>query len=414
MSQSTITKPVVPLLMPEAGNSMEEGTILQWSVSVGDQIAEGDIVCEIETDKAAIEYESPTAGRLARIVAEEGDTIPVKEPIAYFADSDADLDQWLGSQASTTSKPATDPSAQPSAGVNQSTAGAPTPTVAGTSSEAGSRRAVSPAARRMAREQGIDLSSVASGSGPAGRILSTDLEGIDIHPPLQVAAAADNSGTRRPLSKMRRTIGQRLQQSKQTIPHFYVRSTVRADRLYATYKQQADTTGCTLNDIIVLACGRTLAEFPAFRSRLDGDSLVEEPGSHVGIAVGVDDSLVVPVVLDVQNMSLDQLAARTSQIVKDARDGKVAGLGRGVFTISNLGMFGVEEFSAIINPPEAAILAVAAVREAVIVENGWMRPGRVMTLNLSCDHRVVDGVAGAKFMARLKELLEAPEQLVTV
>lgn len=409
MSQSTTTPSVVPLLMPEAGNSMEEGTILQWSVSVGDQIAEGDIVCEIETDKAAIEYESPTAGRLARIVAEEGDTIPVKEPIAYFADSDADLDRWLESQASTTS---TDPSAQPSAGVNQGTAGAPTPTVAGTSSKTGSRSAASPAARRMAREQGIDLSSVASGSGPAGRILSTDLEGIDIHPPLQVAAAADNSGTRRPLSKMRRTIGQRLQQSKQTIPHFYVRSTVRADRLYATQKQQADTTGCTLNDIIVLACGRALAEFPAFRSRLDGDSLVEEPGSHVGIAVGVDDSLVVPVVLDVQNMSLDQLASRTSQIVKDARDGKVAGMGRGVFTISNLGMFGVEEFSAIINPPEAAILAVAAVREAVIVENGWMRPGRVMTLNLSCDHRVVDGVAGAKFMARLKELLEAPEQLV--
>ena len=163
----------------------------------------------------------------------------------------------------------------------------------------------------------------------------------------------------------------------------------------------------------MLACGRTLAEFPAFRSRLDGDSLIEEPGSHVGIAVGIDDSLVVPVVLDVQKMSLGQLASRTSQIVKDARDGKVAGMGRGVFTISNLGMFGVEEFSAIINPPEAAILAVAAVREAVIVENGWMRPGRVMTLNLSCDHRVVDGVAGAKFMARLKELLEAPEQLVT-
>ena len=413
MSQSTVAKSVVPLLMPEAGNSMEEGTILQWSVSVGDQIAEGDIVCEIETDKAAIEYESPTAGRLAKIIAEEGDTIAVKEPIAYFADNDADLDQWLDGQASTTSKPQSNSSAQPSADIHQSTAGTPTPTSLETSSKTGTRRAASPAARRMAREQGIDLNSVSSGSGPAGRIVSTDLEGIEIHSPLEVAAATDTSGTRQPLSKMRRTIGNRLQQSKQTIPHFYVRSTVRADGLYATYKQQADATGCTLNDLIVLACGRTLAEFPAFRSRLDGDSLIEEPGSHVGIAVGIDDSLVVPVVLDVQKMSLGQLASRTSQIVKDARDGKVAGMGRGVFTISNLGMFGVEEFSAIINPPEAAILAVAAVREAVIVENGWMRPGRVMTLNLSCDHRVVDGVAGAKFMARLKELLEAPEQLVT-
>ena len=413
MSQSTVAKSVVPLLMPEAGNSMEEGTILQWSVSVGDQIAEGDIVCEIETDKAAIEYESPTAGRLAKIIAEEGDTIAVKEPIAYFADNDADLDQWLDGQASTTSKPQSNSSAQPSADIQQSTAGTPTPTSLETSSETGTRRAASPAARRMAREQGIDLNSVSSGSGPAGRIVSTDLEDIEIHSSPEVAAATDTSGTRQPLSKMRRTIGKRLQQSKQTIPHFYVRSTVRADRLYATYKQQADATGCTLNDLIVLACGRTLAEFPAFRSRLDGDSLIEEPGSHVGIAVGIDDSLVVPVVLDVQKMSLGQLASRTSQIVKDARDGKVAGMGRGVFTISNLGMFGVEEFSAIINPPEAAILAVAAVREAVIVENGWMRPGRVMTLNLSCDHRVVDGVAGAKFMARLKELLEAPEQLVT-
>ena len=403
---------------------MEEGTILEWRVSVGDRIAPGDILCEIETDKAAIEYESPVSGRLARIVAEEGETVEVKRPIAYFAENDADLESLLKEQSAGDDMAI---SGQPSVAA---TVAATTDSSAGQlrqgqlrqgqlprgqlPSVTGSRIRVSPAARRRAREKGVDISAVGAGSGPGGRILSTDLESVEILDSVPLASPTSGPGDRQLISKKRRAIGQRLQESKQTIPHFYVRATVRADKLYAAYKQQVDSPPCSLNDFVVLASGRVLQEFPAFRSRLDGDALVKEAGSHVGIAVGLDDNLVVPVVLDVQKKSLTELAVAIKKIVEEARNGKVAGYGRGVFTISNLGMFGVEEFSAIINPPEAAILAVGAVREAVVVENGWMRPGRVMTITLSCDHRVVDGVAAAKFIARLKELLESPDQLLAL
>jgi pyruvate dehydrogenase E2 component (dihydrolipoamide acetyltransferase) len=207
---------------------------------------------------------------------------------------------------------------------------------------------------------------------------------------------------------MRRAIGLNLQQSKQTVPHFYVRATIDADPLLAFYREQKTTTGCSLNDLVILAVGRAIAEFPALRSQIVGNEIVEYPHANIGIAVGVDEGLVVPVVLAVDTLSLADLAKATKRVVENGRKGKLENIGKGHFTISNLGMFGVEEFSAIINPPESGILAVSAAREAVIVENGAMRAGRTLTMTLSADHRLVDGVMAAKFIGRLKDLLEHP------
>jgi pyruvate dehydrogenase E2 component (dihydrolipoamide acetyltransferase) len=207
---------------------------------------------------------------------------------------------------------------------------------------------------------------------------------------------------------MRRAIGLNLQHSKQTVPHFYVRTTIDADPLLAFYKEQKSPANCTLNDVIVLAVGRAIRDFPAVRSRIVENEIVEHPHVNIGIAVGVDEGLVVPVVVNVDTLSLAQLAAETKRIVEQARNGRLENIGKGHFTISNLGMFGVEEFSAIINPPESGILAVAAAREAVLAKNGAMRVGHQLTMTLSADHRIVDGVMAAKFMQRLQAILEHP------
>ena len=266
----------------------------------------------------------------------------------------------------------------------------------------------SPAARKIAKQRGVELAAVGAGSGPGGRILSSDLEGVG------GAATAPGTGSggeiRKPLSKMRRAIGLNLQQSKQTVPHFYVRTTIDADPLLAFYREQKVAASCTLNDIIILAVARTMREFPAVRSQIVGNEIIEYPHANIGVAVGIDDGLVVPVVTSADTLSLAQVAAETMRVVEAARKGRLENVGKGHFTISNLGMFGVEEFSAIINPPESGILAVSAAREAVIVENGAMRAGRSMTLTLSADHRIVDGVMAARFIERLKEILEHPAQ----
>jgi len=389
---------VIPILMPQAGNTMEEGTVLVWRVKEGERIAVGQVLCEIETDKATMDFESPDAGRLARLVAREGETVAVKELIALLADNDADAVAFLAGRGKSAGAAATATTAPPSVSSKER------PTVSAAVTAAGRVKA-SPAARKIATQRGVALASVGAGSGPGGRILSTDLE--DVEP--TTAAAANGSVVRRPLSKIRRAIGLNLQQSKQTVPHFYVRTTIDADPLLAFYREQNSAANCTLNDVIVLAVSRAIREFPAVRSQIVGNEIVEYPHANIGIAVGVDEGLVVPVVVAVDTMSLAELAAETKRVVELARKGRLESVGKGHFTISNLGMFGVEEFSAIINPPESGILAVSAAREAVIVENGAMRAGRSMTITLSADHRIVDGVMAAKFMARLKEILEHPD-----
>ena len=389
---------VIPILMPQAGQTMEEGTLLSWKVKEGDQISVGQVICEIETDKASMEVEATDGGRLARIVVKEGQTVAVRVPVAYLAQSDADVDAYLASIAGDKPSEAASQPQTPKAEVPSDLSVAP---AAAGISDTG-RVMASPAARKIAAERGIDLASVSSGSGPGGRILSSDLEKVKI---------PTGGAIPRPLSKMRKAIAGNLLYSKQNIPHFYAKLTVDAQALYDTYKQTKEKYKCSVNDFVTLAVARAIREYPAFRSQFKDNQILEFPDVNIGIAVGTDQGLTVPVLVRADQMNLRDLADKTRQIAANAREGKLEGIGLGIFTITNLGMFGVEEFSAIINPPESAILAVGALREGIKVENGQILPTRLMTLVLSSDHRIIDGVLSARFLQTLKDLLEHPQQL---
>jgi pyruvate dehydrogenase E2 component (dihydrolipoamide acetyltransferase) len=401
--------------MPQAGNTMEEGTVLEWKVAEGDQVGEGQILCEIETDKATMDFESPVSGRLAKIVVHAGQIAAVKTPIAYFSDRDEDVAAFLaqsgGGAASSAASTTSAPSAPAPSGGTRIAASAPSSAPRPASRSVSGRVKASPAARKAAEKRGLDLSDIGGGTGPGGRILSTDVVAYRGRP-APVAAAGGGEPVRAAMTKMRRAIATNLQRSKQTVPHFYVKQTIDAGAMFGFYREQKPKTGCTLNDVVNLACARAIAEFPAIRTRLEGDELVTYPSVNLGIAVGVDDGLVVPVVLGVDGMDLATLAAESKRLVDGARRGRLENIGQGVFTTTNLGAIGTDEFSAIINPPESGILAIGAIREAVMVSNGAMRAGREMTLVLSADHRVVDGVMAARFMARLKEILEAPAEFL--
>lgn len=387
---------VVPVLMPQAGQSMEEGTILSWKVKEGDRIEVGQIIMEIETDKATMEVEAVDGGRIAKIVAQAGTIVPVKVPVAFLAEEGVNVDAFL---ASAGTAPAESPKQAVAAPAPQSS---PAPKAAASVSDTGRVKA-SPAARKAAESKGISLASIGAGSGPGGRIISTDVENADAIPTETVV---------RPLSGMRKAIARNLSHSKQTIPHFYATITINATELFATYRKTKEQFKCSVNDFVVRASTKAIRQYPAFRSQFTQNGIVENPSVNVGIAVSIEDGLTVPVLLNADKMNLQQLSDKTRQIAEAARKGKIEGLGQGVFTITNLGMFGVESFSAIINPPEAAILAVGAIREGVIVENGAMRAGRLMSMTLSADHRVIDGALGAQFLQTLKGLLEAPEELI--
>jgi pyruvate dehydrogenase E2 component (dihydrolipoamide acetyltransferase) len=407
MSQKPAAAPVgkvIPVVMPKAGQSMEEGVLVKWHVKPGDTIKKGQIIFEIETDKATMEVEATDEGRLSRIVLDEGGSCPVLQD-AFIASS--------GGGAAASTSPTAEPTtpAQGEAPRNDTPAPSPAQTT-----DTGRVRA-SPAARRAAQERGIDLSTLGAGSGPQGRILSTDVpaKGEAVRPTAAAAAqpAAPIEGVqRKKMSSMRKAIARNLVASKQNVPHFYLKLTINADPLEAFYRGEKAKYPCSLNDVVVLATARACMDFPGFRSRVDGDEIVTFPTANIGIAVGLEEGLVVPVVMGVEQMTLKQLGVETKRIAAAARSGKIENMGNGVFTITNLGMFGVEEFIGIINPPEAGILAVGTMKEEVIVSGGTLRPGRTMTLTLSADHRIVDGMIAAKFMARLKEILEYPQQLV--
>lgn len=383
---------VIPILMPKAGQTMEEGVLLKWRVKPGAVVKKGDVIFEIETDKATMDVEAPESGRLARIVLEEGQASPVLQPVAYLAENDADVDAFLAAGGWPKQV-----EFRPSAALEQ-----PAParqSAAPTATETGRVKA-SPAARKIAEDRGVDLSTIASGGGPGGRILSSDVP----------TGSATRGEKRRRMSQMRKAIARGLSLSKQTIPHFYVRLTIDAGPLLAFYQTQKVNFPCSINDLIVMGCAKVARDFPAFRSRIDGDELVETPTSNIGIAVGMDDGLVVPVVVGAERMSLKEIAAETKRLATSARAGKIEGAGQGTFTITNLGMFGTEEFAAIINPPEAAILAVGAARDAAVVKDGQLAAGKTMTMTLSADHRVIDGMLAAKFLQALKDLLENPRK----
>jgi len=400
---------VIPIVMPKAGQSMEEGTLVKWHVQPGASIQKGQVIFEIETDKATMDVEATDSGRLSRIVLAEGQITKVLEPVAYLADNDADVDAFVA-EGTGKSDQATE---------RRSDEGQIVHSVAAARAVVGEggRVKASPAARKVAGERGVDLAAVGLGSGPGGRILSMDVPLAGPAAPTAAAPAAvpvaNGEGvTRRKMSKMRRAIAENLALSKRTIPHFYIRATVNAEPLMSFYQGEKAKYPCSINDVVVMACAKAIREFALLRSRIEGDEIVQFEEVNIGIAVGMEEGLVVPVVVNADQKSLKELGVESKRIATSAKAGKIEGMGKGLFTITNMGMLGVEEFGAIINPPESAILAVGAVREDVIVSGGTLRLGKVMTLTLSVDHRVIDGMLAARFIARLKELLEWPAQMM--
>ncbi len=320
-------------------------------------------------------------------------TLPVQAPLALIGDAGEDLEPHLSQARAELAGDGPQPR-------EETKAEAPAAESPTTQSVPKGRILASRAVRRAAHEQGIALEDIAPGSGPGGRIVLSDLDELPA-----------GETVRRPMSPMRRAIAANVTASKQTIPHFYMKLTIDAGPLRQLHAAEKSEYGCTLGDILLVASARTLRAFPAFRTRLEKDEIIKQESVHVGVAVALEDGLVVPVVHNADRLDLKGVSEASRHAAEMAKSEKIAGGGAAVFTISNLGMFGVEEFSAIINPPEAAILAIGAIRETVLVENGHMRPGHALTMVLSADHRLVDGALAARFLAHLRALLGEPGQL---
>jgi pyruvate dehydrogenase E2 component (dihydrolipoamide acetyltransferase) len=444
------------MVMPRLSDTMEEGTILRWLKADGEQVRRGEELVEIETDKANMTYESDQEGIL-RIVAREGDTLGVGETIAHVGEADANGSS--GSRADATKTTATDApheppvDAIPTAGATPSAA-EPVPPPPG---RVGERVKASPVARRVAQASGVDLHTV-SGSGPGGRIVKADVEAAgDARPipaptPAPAAALENVTGAKgeratQELSRTQRTIARRMAESKATIPDFTLSVDVDMEECVALRTQlkalaQGETanrpTGQpadhpsahpapTYNDMVVKAAALALREYPRANASYRDGAFELHARVNVGVAVATDDALVVPTVFDADTKSVGEIARETRALAERVRAGTVTPpeLGGGTFTVSNLGMFGVKAFTAIVNPPQAAILSVGALEPRAVVRPsgpgaagssedegaGAIVSRHTMTITLACDHRILYGADAARFLARIRELLEAPVSL---
>lgn len=415
------------------GDSMEEGTIVRWLKNEGDQVAEQEVVAEIATEKANIEIPSTEAGVLSRILVKENETVPVGTPIAVIGNGKE-------APAASASAPAEAKQAQPTQDVEQKPAEqAPAPQAVqqeAAPSRGGNGHATapvgeelrvkaSPLAKKVAADHGIDLRAVI-GTGPGGRIIEADVEEALRRAPApsaQPAAAGVASvgipqvnlpGSERPMSPMRKIIAKRLSESKQTIPHFYLTLDVdmrAAARIRAEFNASVEEERkLSFNDMVIRACVLALQKHRGLTSQIVGESIRIPSGINVGVAVSLEEGLIVPVVKDAQNKSLGAIGQEVRELAGRARKGqlKPEEYQGGTFTVSNLGMFEITEFQAIINPPEVAILAVGAIQDVPIIENGQVVPGKQMKLTISVDHRAVDGSTAAQFMQEVKRRLQSP------
>jgi pyruvate dehydrogenase E2 component (dihydrolipoamide acetyltransferase) len=410
--------------MPKWGIEMQEGTITTWNIAPGQSIGRGENLLEVETEKIVNSVEAPIAGTLRRVVGQPGEVHKVGALIGVFADadvSDADIDRFVASFKGA------DASFEPEAPAAPSPAAAPAAaTVAPRNApqsfsapgdESGEAR-VSPIARRLAEQLGVDLSKV-KGTGRNGRISKEDVEAYAAAHAASAGSAATvaagtNASTREKLSSMRATIAKRLVESKQTIPHYRLAADVDAAGLLARRSTLANAgTRVSVNDLIVRACALALVEHPAVNAQLVGEEVVRFADADIALAVATDNGLLTPIVRAVNRKSVAELAIESTALAERARAGKLTRdeIAGGTFTVSNLGMFGLDRFDAIINPPQVAILAVGAARDAVVVRNGQPAVGKLISLTLSCDHRVVDGAVGAAFLRSLRELIESAASL---
>ena len=435
--------------MPRLSDSMEEGTVLKWMKSVGDEVGVGDELVEIETDKANMVYESDTAGTLTEIVAQEGDTLPIGEVIAKVGDAgDAPAPSGNGASAETTPDegegeepeegtspvPGSAPSASPrvhAADAPSDPTPSPTQPPATAAREPGERVKASPLARRMAEERGLDLGSL-SGSGPGGRIVKADVEKAgDGAPPAAAPSApatptAPVGGPGSPetakgsvevveLTKLQQTVARRMAESKATAPHFYLQADIDMTRAFearAKIKAAAAEGEVvpSFNDMVVKACAIALRERPRANGAYKDGKLELYSRVNVGVAVAAQDALVVPTVFDADLKGLRQIASETRALAGRVREGTITPpeLSGGTFTVSNLGMYGISNFHAVINTPQAGILAVGAITETPVIRDGEVTAARMMGVTLACDHRILYGADGAELLGRIRALLEEP------
>jgi pyruvate dehydrogenase E2 component (dihydrolipoamide acetyltransferase) len=413
------------VVMPRLSDSMEEGTILAWLKQVGDEIAVGDELVEIETDKANMAYEADVAGTLQEILAKEGETLPIGTPIARIGENGDGSGETAEGQTTRPAGPVTagDPPPLP---VAKASSGAVPPTVppAGAESETdGERVKASPLARRLAKERGLELSQL-EGSGPGGRIVKSDVEEAEapatpaVQPPASSGETAKGETRVQELNKLQQTIARRMAESKATAPHFYL--TIEIDMSKAVAARAALKVSAkegqvvpSFNDMVVKACAIALREFPKANGAYRDGRFEAYSRVNVGVAVAAEESLVVPTIFDADKKGLRQIAEDARSVAAKVRDGSVTPpeLSGGTFTVSNLGMYGIDSFEAVINMGQAAILSVGAIREAPAVRDGQLVPAQLMKATIACDHRILYGAEGAEFLARVKALLEEPVSL---
>ena len=422
--------------MPRLSDTMTEGVVAKWHKKIGDTVNEGDLLAEIETDKATMEFEAfpGQEGKLLYIGTGEGETAPVDTVLAILGDEGEDIEALKAGGAPPTETPAKEVASEPAEVPEPAEAPAPVPAPAATPAALpvnapaapvatdGSVKA-SPLARKLAADRGIDLSMV-QGSGDHGRIVKRDVDSFNpaFHTSSQPGAAAaapapsapagEENYTDYPVSQMRKVIAKRLSESKFTAPHFYVTMDIDMDSAIAARKAMnaSGDVKISFNDLVVKATALALKKHPAVNSSWMEDFIRINDHVHIGVAVAIEDGLLVPVLRHVDQMALSQISASVKDLAGKAKDKKLqpSDWEGNTFTISNLGMFGVEEFTAIVNPPDAGILAVGGIKQVPVVKDGQVVPGNVMKVTLSLDHRVVDGASGAAFLQSLKAYLENP------
>jgi pyruvate dehydrogenase E2 component (dihydrolipoamide acetyltransferase) len=427
---ATSSIPAVVVTMPKMSDTMMEGTISAWLKKVGDAVKSGEIIAEVETDKATMELESYEDGVLLYIGVEAGGSVPVDGVIAVIGEKGADYQSLLAAHQGGASIAAPVEVAIPAAPVAVAAPApvvAPAPVAAAVPSSTGTERVkASPLAKKIASETGVDIRQV-SGSGEGGRIVKRDIETfVPAAATASPQAASSQAGIAPALgqesfreekvSQMRKTIAKRLAESKYSAPHFYLTMEINMDKAIEARKSMNEfgTTKISFNDLVIKAAAAALRQNPKANSSWLGDKIRYNDHIHIGMAVAVEEGLLVPVIRFADQLSLSQISNQAKSLGQKAKNKELQPKDweGNTFTISNLGMFGIDEFTAIINPPDACILAVGGIKETVIVKDGQMKIGNVMKVTLSCDHRVVDGAVGSAFLLSLKGLLEDPVRIL--
>ena len=413
----------IKIEMPKLSDTMEEGVIAKWNVNEGDSVSAGDIIAEVETDKATMDVEVFDAGTILKIIPGEGDAVPLGGLIAIIGEVGEDITSLLDNDSNSAT---TDPSpVAEDDKVTKAKEAMAAPTAVIAPSLGDGRIKASPLAKKIAADKGVDLNSIA-GSGPEGRIVKKDVETVQSSTSSTLtrpgATAPMASSTAKSfsslasqevkVSQMRKVIAKRLSESKFTNPHFYETIDIDMKGAIEARTQLKDKLDIKIsfNDIVLKASAVALSRHQAINSSWMGDTIIEHGDVHIAVAVAIDEGLMTPVLRHVDQKGLVQISSETRELAGLARDRKLAPeqMEGSTFTISNLGMFGIEEFTAIINPPNACILAVGAIRDVPVVENGAVVPGKRMKVTLSSDHRIVDGAKAAVFLNTLRSLIENP------